>query len=419
MRKTAISSKKERTWVSGFVVNSLLVISSIAITLIGLESLYRIRVYQRGDFGTYRVAAVAQGVYDKEFGIKYEPNSEWTMFTIKNGKVTWCPETLGILNKDGLPGKTTIEEYNNADIKILAFGDSFTYRSQNGYTWPDLLQENLAKSLGVNVSILNYGHSGYGILQMFDIAEAKIKQHQPDLVLFGFITHDLTRERWWTKTVDIGEYTRSLFSPNKDDFSLKIASDMPYIVNPSVDLAWCQKSLGSSESNPVLDQVNKQYEKIKRSFLKIRGVTEDNIFSFDRSYLFNKIVYGRPFDHLRFGIPRVTINDFGFDKQLVSKIGSIKHSKTPYFLFHLPLQDEIENSKIRANPQRTSLLASLEGLTNKKVIFLFKDIDKEELPEAINLQPHDGHPNFSGIKLYADLMTAHVIKTINSHRTQF
>ncbi|OAD22436.1 Lipase, GDSL domain protein [Candidatus Thiomargarita nelsonii] len=171
------------------------------------------------------------------------------MFNVKNGKVTWCPEAILISNKDGLEGKTTIKEYNNADLKILAFGDSFTHWNQKGYTWPDLLQENLAKILDVNVSVLNYGRGGYGVLQMFDLAEAKIKEHQPDLVIFAFINDDLTRGRWWTKTVNIGGYTRSLCSSNKEDFNLKIASDMYYIVNPSVDLAWCQKSLGSSESN--------------------------------------------------------------------------------------------------------------------------------------------------------------------------
>ncbi len=414
MIRTALNIKKDRSWISGFVVNSLLVISSIAITLIGLEAVYRIHLYQKGAFDyTYNVASVVHGVYDEDFGIKYPPNSKLTTFRVTNGKVTWCPEASFISNKNGLEGKTTIEEYNNADIKILAFGNSFTHWNQKGYTWPDLLQDNLAKILDVNVSVLNYGRGAYGILQMFDLAEAKIKEHQPDLVIFAFITNDLTRARWWTKTVTIGGYTRSLHSPNKEDFNLKVASDRHYLINPSVNLAWCQKSLGSNKSNPVLDQVNKQYKEIRGSFFK-SGLIENNFFSFDRFYLFNRIVYGTPFGMLR-GIPRLTIDDFGVDGQLVSRIESIKSSKTPYFLFHLPIEYEIEKSKIHVKPQEASLLTSLERLTNKKVIFLFKDIEKEELPEVVNLLPHNDHPNFSGLKLYADLITGHMIKTINSH----
>ena len=394
------------------VANSLLVISSISIFLIGLESLYRINLYRKGVFHSYpyRVTNSAHGVYDDNFGLKYKPNHKWTWFNVINGKVTLCPDAVFVSNQDGLDGKTTIDEYNHADLKMLVFGDSFTHWNQKGYTWPDLLQENLANKLDVNVGVLNYGRGGYSILQMFDLAEAKIKEHQPDLVIFAFITDDLTRARLWFKTMEIGGYTRILVSPKKDDFHPKFTLDT-VLVNPSVDLAWCKKSLKNRKSNPVLEQLNKQYEEIRRSFYKRRGLTEENLFSVSNFYLFNRIIYGKAFLP-RFGLPQITINDFVVDKQLVSKIKSIKNSKTPYLLFHLPIKKEIDQSKIQTNQQQALLLASLERLTNKKVSFLFKEIDKYEVPEVIDSRPHDIHPNFSGLKLYADLITGHVIKNI-------
>jgi hypothetical protein len=396
-----------------WVTNSLLVISSIILSIIGLESLYRIYLYQKGAFQpyTYRVTNSVHGVYDKNFGLKYKPNHKWTWFNVTNGKVTWCPDAVFVSNQDGLDGKTTIDEYNHADIKILVFGDSFSHWNQKGYTWPDLLQDNLANKLDVNVGVLNYARGGYGILQMFDLAEAKIKEHQPDLVIFAFITDDLTRARLWFKTMEIGEYTRILVSPKKDDFHPKFALDT-VLVNPAVDLAWCKKSLKNRKSNPVLEQINKQYEEIKRSVYKIHRLTEDNLFSVNNLYLFNRIIYGSAFVSLRIGIPQLTINNFVFDKQLVSRIKSIKHSKTPYLLFHLPIQKEIAQSKIQTNQEQALLLSSLERLTNNKVIYLFKDINKYEVPEAIDSLPHDIHPNFYGLKLYADLITGHVIKNI-------
>ena len=412
----AVIHQMKKHKISVLLVNSMLVLCSIVVTIVGIEILYRFHLYQKGAFeATYRVGSFVYGIYDEYFGIKYKPNKKFTLFYIKGGKVTFCPEAISISNKDAINGKTTIDEYNRADVKILTFGDSFTHWNQNGYTWPDLLQENLREILNKDVAVLNYGRGTYGVLQMFDLAQAKIIEHQPDLVIFAFITDDLTRNRWWTKALNIDGYTRPLLFNNKEVFDLMTASD-EYIVNPSVNLAWCKKSLTTNKSNPILDQVNKQYNEIRKSTLKLWGISENynSLFSLKHLYIYNRLLYGTPFwNKFRAEIPRIKYKHFKWDKKILSNIESIKHSKTPYILFHLPRSGEIENSKIRANRQEASLLTSLEEVTGKKVIFLHKLIYKKSLPEVIDLRPHDGHPNFAGLKLYADTITNYVKKILN------
>ena len=128
---------------SPFLVNGFLMLSSVMITLAVAEISYRVYLYLGGAFQwqyQYRVASFVYGVYDKDFGVRYPPNKKFTLFTVKNGKVTWCPQATSISNEDGINGKTTIDKYNKANLKILVFGDSFTHWNQMGYTWPDLLE---------------------------------------------------------------------------------------------------------------------------------------------------------------------------------------------------------------------------------------------------------------------------------------
>jgi len=73
------------------------------------------------------------------------------------------------------------------------FGDSWAAFQQENRNWPLFLQDVLEARLGKKVHVVNFGRDGYGILQMFDLAATKIVEWKPDLVLFTFITDDLSR----------------------------------------------------------------------------------------------------------------------------------------------------------------------------------------------------------------------------------
>lgn len=400
----------KRNIISNYMRNSLLTLVSISITFVGLEMAYRIRMNLNGAFDhKYRVSSFVYGRFDENHGVKYPPNKKATFFNITAGKVTWCPEAISISNKDGINGKTTVEEYESADIKVLVFGDSFTHWNRRGYTWPDLLQELLAEKLDKDVKVLNYGRGTYGVLQMFDLAADKIVEHQPDLVVFAFITDDLTRARWWRKAFMIDGYEGPLLSPNKDVFNLTVATDT-YLVNPLVNLDWCRKTRDSKRSNPILDQVEEQYRKIRKMTFAKRGVRENTFFSIHQSYLFNRFVLGDIFPaKTRPLIPRIDFNDFSSDRRFLEKVEKIGETNTPYFLFHLQKEGVPESSSVlEGNEKMALLLSSLERITHKEVIFIHKRINRDKEINKISLLPHDGHPNFHGLKLYAESIASYL-----------
>ena len=372
----------------------------LAVFLFLLEAGYRINSYFFGSFSDldrFKVTEQAFGVYDEKYGVRYPPNVTWTRFTVNDGKTTWCPDVIYRSNKDGLSGRTTIDKYNDADVKILVFGDSFTNWNRKGYTWPDLLEETLSAKPDRDVGILNFARGGYGVLQMFDLAADMVEIHKPDLAVIAFIGDDLTRDRWWTKTLMIDGYERRLQSTKKDDFDLSIAKDQ-IIVNPSVNLDWCKAALNSDKKDAVTDSVMRQYQAIRKTVSEYHNFP--SILAADQSFLFNKLFRGRPFARRR-GIPRIGIDDFREDRQLVEKAEIIRKHNIPVQLIYLPSHREVKKDRIVITDQSETLLNSLEEIMGVKTSYLFEYFEQYDLPEAIDMRPHDLHPNFEGLQLYA------------------
>lgn len=393
------------------IVNGVIVFTSIVITIAIIELSYRIKLLNDGRFPQqqYFVSNSVFGEFDIDFGIKMPPKKIFTKFTVTDGKVIWCPKTIYVSNEDGLSGKTTISEYLQADTKILVFGDSFTQWYWQDTTWPDLMEGVLSKSTGNKIRVLNYGVGGYGILQMFDLAKEKILEHKPDLVIFAFITNDLSRNRWWVKSRVINGYERPLLSPSSDTFDLKVASDR-YLVNKNVDTEWCEKNLSGNETDPLIGELNKQYEIVKESIYQARGITRDSFYSFRNLYIINKAIWGTPFPSREKYLPRVGFDTFTEDEQFVSRVMYLNAIGTPYLLVHLPIEQELRGSKITATQQESALLDSLESITGKRVVFMHKHVNNNALPDTINLMPYNSHPNIDGMKLYADLIAGHLIE---------
>lgn len=395
------STKQTKTsWLKLIGINLLILL----VILLCLEAAYRAKQYHAGafveheNFIDFRVGNAVYGIFDDKYGVKYPPNTKFRLFSVKQGKVVWCPDAISISNEDGINGRTTIAEYDKSDIKILAFGDSVTHWNQNGSTWPDLVETKLSKNLNRDVRILNYGRGTYGILQMFDLAADMMGKHQPDLAIIAFVGSDLTRNRWWTKTREINGYKRPLLSPSKDNFDLSIATD-EYLVSPLVNLDWCRESINKKGNNTVLTEVIDQFRDVKNSFM---GKKEfPSVFSIDQSFLFNRLYHGVPF-LWKSVIPRIDYDDFRQDKSFLAKIEKIKRTGIPYILIYIPHHQEIEESGYLLNAQQTSLLNSLSAATGKKLNYLYEYIDKEKVPSKIDLMPHDPHPNFDGLKLYSD-----------------
>jgi len=118
---------------------------------------------------------------------------------IADGRVTSC-QRVDVINKYGNIGKI-VGDYHEAELKVLVFGDSWSAFHHDGRTWPLFPQEVLEARLNKKVYVVDFGRGAYGILQMFDLAAAKIAEWKPDVAVFAFITDDLDRARFWRTVV--------------------------------------------------------------------------------------------------------------------------------------------------------------------------------------------------------------------------
>jgi len=75
--------------------------------------------------------------------------------------------------------------------RVALVGDSFTFGLEVPFeeSWAYRLQQEL----GAGVQILNFGVDGYGVDQAYLRYRRDVRPWRPDLVVFGFINHDLYR----------------------------------------------------------------------------------------------------------------------------------------------------------------------------------------------------------------------------------
>ena len=75
--------------------------------------------------------------------------------------------------------------------RIAVVGDSFTFGLEVPFedSWAHRLQQDL----GPGTQVLNFGVDGYGVDQAYLRYQRDVRPWRPDLVIFGFINHDLYR----------------------------------------------------------------------------------------------------------------------------------------------------------------------------------------------------------------------------------
>lgn len=76
-------------------------------------------------------------------------------------------------------------------LRIALVGDSYTFAKEGPFedSWGAMLEE----ALGPDTQVLNFGVDGYGIDQAWLRYARDVRPWKPDLVLFGFIQHDMYR----------------------------------------------------------------------------------------------------------------------------------------------------------------------------------------------------------------------------------
>lgn len=374
---------------------------STLLSLVGAEWLYRLKLRLAGSRQpveySYRVASIVPFEYDGQYGAHPKPNLESFDCFVKDGRVAWG-SVVTDSNRDGLGGRTTLEQYETADVRILVFGDSFSDWSQGGDTWPDLLQRHL-EDLGKKVAVLDYGLAGYGVLRMLDLAADKINQLHPNLAVIAAIGDDFSRARWWSAEFKKDGMARFMLSTRKNDFEdYRFAVDQLLVV-PEATRQWCEQQLVRPDvRDPILQKANRQFVTIRQEVERVRKAVP--LLSWDHCFLRNRLFTGNPYGFPDGNVPRISITDFRQDPRATKDVRLIRMSATRLLLVYLPMMQELKNRRVIASHRDLLLMRSLEGMLNTRFRLVQQEYDGE-LPHKIDLQPYDWHPNRRGLELYA------------------
>jgi len=177
-----------------FLVNGLLVIVSIGLTFVISEFAFRTIL-----FGNWKVAdslrdpALYSDYFtDTEFEIF--PDEYWMLYDLLNREYRSPEDPHPLLGWDGAFHPESYEHEDEDQIKgrrpVLLFGDSFS-QCVEAKCFEEILNNDGAFS--EQYYFLNYGVGGYGVGQIYLLAQKVIPLYEEPIVFFGFMTRDLDR----------------------------------------------------------------------------------------------------------------------------------------------------------------------------------------------------------------------------------
>ena len=210
---------------------------------------------------------------------------------------------------------------------------------------------------------------------MFDIAKVKVPELNPDLMIFAFITDDITRKRIW-RTVAMVEGRKRVFTTTepKQIPDLRKAADT-VVINPDVTLEWCA---GSPKPSRKTDSTVREIEYRKQLAAELLVSSREDLYTTQYSFLFDLIRYGTPFQNFylqRFkkGIgvnPRHNYYSFLEDFQLKEAVADLRKLEIPIMVIHLATRQELWKESeyfLQFDHERqVKLLESLEKVVGVK-----------------------------------------------------
>jgi hypothetical protein len=410
-------------------LKGLLMLLGVLLGLMLAEAGYRVylsRTYpdrftlpHRGDY--FAAYNVSHWEFDPDFGYVYPAGRVIDHVGVRNGVVESC-DRIRAINGQGNIGPA-VEDYSEADLKVLVFGDSYTAFHQadeqgRDTTWPSALQERLEARLGRRVRIVNFGRDGYGVLQMFDLAAAKIPEWKPDVAVIAFITDDLARARFWRAVVGRGDAMRVLTTTEATPTPDPIRSADTYLLLPSATSEWCVRMRGVQRRDGVLRSLIRKHRQVVANNGGEALLIAD-AFTLRHSYIYHKLADGNVFAFLWRRLPpatnpRLPTGSFANDGRLQAAIERINHLGIPYMLFHLATAEEIgAGREYVLDRQQASLLESLRTVTGRPIVRL---TDYVRLPVAkpqrIGSAENDSHPSLWGMRFYAEAVGEAVMRAL-------
>jgi hypothetical protein len=400
-----------------------LAVTAVAIA-VSVEAGYRIYLYLKHpnyftttaiDDAEFSILSDSIWRYDADYGWRYVPALKVDVTNLKEGRVVSCGD-MAVVNEQGNSGPP-VPDFDEADVKIAVLGDSFTSAPVAGPAWTKMLGEKLERTLGKTVRVLNLGRDGYGIPQMIALANGKLKDVRPALIIFAFHGTALDRGRAWRALVGEGDdvrlYTSTENSPTPNPENAADGS----IIMPSATRPWCEAQLrkppGEQSTDPVLQKLMSKHHDIA---LK-NGAPYADPFDWRTSYVYGAVRYRSPFraqwrKMMPSTNPVLPYEDYRDDPRLMADMADIKTSGVPYLFVHLALGKSIsEGREFDLDTRSRRLLGSLRDIAGFEIQRTsdFVSLSREDALKMCRA-PFDCHPSEFGMEVYADAVSKMVLK---------
>jgi hypothetical protein len=407
------------------VLSALRLVVTVVAIAAAVEAGYRFYLYFKHPdyFATTDIDAAEFPVlsnsfwrYDPDYGYSYIPSLKVDVTSLKHGAVTQCSEIVSI-NEQGNFGPP-VPDFDEADVRIVMFGDSFLRGDVDGPAWTKMMGEKLEVGLGKTVRVLNLGRDGYGLPQMMALANSKLRVVRPSLVIFAFQGAALERGRYWRAVVGTGDdmrvYSTLENSPNPNP---DYAADT-FMVLPSASRSWCEEQLKKSRDEQRRDPILQKLLAKHREIALKNGAAKVDLFDLKASYVYGLLRYRSPFQ-AQWGKlppstnPQVTYDDYREDPRFMADLAGVMESGVPCIFVHLAVGKSIgEGREFDLDDRSRKLMSSLRNITGKEI---YKTIDFISLPRQdapkMCAAPNDCHPSEFGMEIYARAVADMVLKS--------
>lgn len=400
----------EKKWVPIVALTMMSVVSS-AIGFVLSEAAFRIFLRKNAPerFETRLDTSIgvydkSHWIYDEEAGYGYPPSRVIiNAMVTPEGTITSCGK-IDVINENGSIGPI-VGNFDQAELKISVFGDSWTAFNFNGITWTHKFQTELQKATGRDVHVLNYGRDGYGILQMIDLAAREVEKKKPDIAIIAFITNDLTRVRTWrNETVRDGfERVLTTFAPEKDPKQGSFYDT--YLLHPGLTEEKCEEARKQGGPSVIGKEIIDRYGRTERIGADITA----DVWTLKHSFLWQRVTTGNAFNGLTSlsGFPILKLNDYREDPQFVRNLERIKKSGTKLIFWHMAFYPEVQKQEeYIVNYTEEALLKSLPAASGLPVEETLKYVALPvENAERMNASATNYHPSQWGQQFYAEAAT--------------
>ncbi len=321
--------------------------------------------------------------FHREQGFNF--NETWIGGRIRDGKFNHCQVSRSG-NRHGNHGEI-IGDYDQAEIKILFFGSSYTTTEMT-----NLFQALLSEKLGRSVSILNFWRDSAGFQNNFDIAANVAAEFRPDLILVANNTLGYAFPRIWRPIIPQGNRFWHWYQSRMPD-PLNIdptrAYLQPFVITDLVTREWAEKMTAAKENgdektlgeDPVILEMIAEYHRI----MKIKEAMVEK--------------HGQP-------VMSVQLDDWTQDQQLVHAVRTIRELEIPFHVVHVQTLPEFSLGKGGYIFKGMSMLErqgitrskSFERVIRKRVIHLIDHYDPEDLKDPVKLMTSEKnwHPSEFG-----------------------